>query len=101
MKVTMTETGGWANVRRSCTVDTCQLSAELARPLETALHNPELFQNWPAPFAARDAKQVTIIVYIDGSEQRASFSEAAPPPQARPLLEMLRPYCKPVPSTAA
>jgi hypothetical protein len=98
MKVTLTESGGWANVRKSCTVETGTLPQETAHVLEQALCSNELFADHDGAPDARDARIVVIEVHCGGDSRRTAFSEAATPVSARRVLEILRPLCQIVPA---
>lgn len=97
MKVYLTETGGWTNVRTGCTVDTATLPDPVAAALLQALAQPHLFIEHVQAPDARDARTVSIEIECGDRWKRTSFSEAAPPADARVVLEILRPYCKPMP----
>lgn len=95
MRITMTETGGWANVDRRCTVDTAALPRGTAMRLETCVRTLMTAEPRDAS-RARDAA-VLMIEVVDGDvSSRASFSEARPPLEAREVLEILRPHCQPI-----
>jgi hypothetical protein len=96
MKVSLTETGGWANIKMGCTVDTASLPTTVARALKHALADSCLFREPEHNPRARDARIVVIEVVDRGRHKIASFSEASPPQGAGPVLEILRPYCKPI-----
>lgn len=100
MRITLTETGGWANIGRTCTLDTARMPKSEARSLEAAVQ--ELAR---APAAqgsqARDARTVTIRVVSGDHQETLSFSEAEMPPQAAPVLKILRPLCVPIPNRRA
>ena len=97
MIVTLTEVGGWANLRRSCTIDSASLPDPLALKLEESCravlaavpgtHNPHL----------RDGRTLTLVVDMNGAPQSVSFIEPGAPPELRPVLEIMRPLCKPAP----
>lgn len=99
MKVTLTESGGYANIRKSCTVDTQQLPKAKAGQLERALRNGHIFGIAKEPMLARDARTIVIEVISGGTHKRAAFSEAAPPDGARVVIDILRPYCHIVPAS--
>lgn len=94
MIVTLTEVGGWANLRRSCTVDTASLPDPLALKLEEGCravlmavpgtHNPHL----------RDGRTLTLVVDLNGAPQSVTFVEPGAPPELQPVLEILRPLCR-------
>lgn len=96
MKVTLTETGGWANIKRSCTIDTASLPRAVAIKLEedcrSVLAAPTMF----ADPNVRDGRTLTLLVDADGTRHSASFQEPGAPPALRPVLEVMRPLCKPV-----
>jgi hypothetical protein len=93
MKVSLTETGGWANIAMHCAIDTSSLPPATARVLEDALGREELFAPHPAAPDARDARTVTIEVESESGVRLTSFSEAATPAAALVILEILRPLC--------
>jgi hypothetical protein len=100
MRVTLTESGGWTNVRRQCSVDTDALPREVAKRLEACMKS--LLEVSPhSAVRARDA--ATLVFEVDGGAElrRAYFSEAAAPPEIGPVLEILRPYCQPLPNQGA
>ena len=98
MRVTLTETGGWTNIRRSCTVDTLDLPAETARALEAAVDQVEPNREYSEPPLARDTRRLLLEVDKDGTRTRTSFSDAAVPPEAIAVLEILSPLCVIVPA---
>lgn len=100
MKISMIESGGWTNIRSGCTVDTAGLPDAVAETLRRALVDAQLFHTHAAPEGARDARTILILVECGDRSRRASFSEAAPPEAARPLLDILRPLCRPMPPAA-
>lgn len=95
MRVTLTESGGWTNVRRRCSVDTRTLPADVAGTLERCVLVVLASEPAQAPHA-RDAVTLVLEVEADEGSRRASFSEAAAPAEIRPVLEILRPLCRPV-----
>ena len=99
MKVTLTETGGWTNIRTGCTVETDSLPSDEARLLEAALQQADLFAVHGNAPNARDARCVTIEFVHGGRHERTSFSEAAAPAGARVLLDILRPRSRPIPAS--
>jgi hypothetical protein len=94
MKVTLTETGGWTNIRRSCTVDTLTLSINDAHALERALDDRQLFEPHPPPAGARDMRTFSIDFDKGDLHRHAAFTDAAIPLCAVSLLEILLPHCK-------
>lgn len=101
MKVTLVESGGWTNVKRSCTVDTATLAPEVAWQLEQACAAALVA---PVPVAtprARDVRMLTLEVEFGGSSRCASFNELAAPAALAPVIKMLRPLCRPVPNARA
>lgn len=99
MRVTLTEMGGWANVRRSCTIDTSSLPRPVAARLEDGCLSVLAVSGRKDGTAVRDARTLTLVVDTNGESRRVSFSEPGAPPEMRPVLEILRPLCKPVPQT--
>ncbi|MES2442811.1 MAG: protealysin inhibitor emfourin [Pseudomonadota bacterium] len=97
MKVTLTESGGWANITKRCVVDIANLPGEAAARLRTAFQTRALFADHPPARDARDARMIVLEMCDAGEVRRTSFSEAATPASARPVLEILRPLCKVVP----
>jgi|GEM_PF-2058090 len=95
MKVTLTEVGGWANLRRSCTLDTASLSRPLRRKLELNCRSALSAKVELADASVRDSCTVTLVVEIDGTQMSASFVEPGAPPELRPVLEVMRPLCRP------
>jgi hypothetical protein len=98
MKVTFTETGGWANVTRSCTVDTISLPRTTAFVLEAACRKALSLAAIAVHPNVRDARTLTLVVVANGERRSASFSEAEAPPELQPVIEILRPLCRPVPA---
>ena len=96
MKVTLTEMGGWANLRRSCTIDTASLPRPIARKLEVDCRSALRATVDLIDPNVRDARTLTLIIDADGTRTTASFSEPGSPPELRPVLEVMRPLCKPV-----
>lgn len=94
MKVTLTETGGWANARRSCTVDTANLPRPVAVRLEDGCRLALAAKGRAIDPAVRDGRTLTIIVDAGGDQWTASFSEPGTPLELRPVLEILRPLCR-------
>jgi hypothetical protein len=99
MKVTLTESGGWANISTGCTVDTVDLPPAAAYAVESALDEEKVFADHPSAPDARDARIVVIEVENEDGVRRASFSEASPPPGLRVVLRILRPYCTIMPAS--
>jgi hypothetical protein len=97
MKIHLVETGGWANIRSGCTVDTAMLPDTVAEALLHALVDSRLFLAHDTPADVRDARTIEIIVDCGETSRHTSFSEAAAPDAALPLLEILRPLCRPMP----
>ena len=97
MRVTFTESGGWTNVRRRCSVDVATLPREVAARLEASLARL-LAVETDHRRGARDAATLVFEVERDGVSRRVSFSEASSPAELRPVLEILRPLCRPVPN---
>lgn len=97
MKVNLIETGGWTNVKTGCSIDTASLPDPVANALVRAIGDMHLFVEHAVPALARDARTICIEVQCGDGWKRASFSEAAPPAEARPVLEILRPFCRPMP----
>lgn len=100
MKVNLIETGGWTNIRSGCSIDTTALPEPVADALVRAVSTMLLFVDHAEPTLVRDGRTVCIEVECGDKWKRASFSEAAPPAEARPVLEILRPYCRPMPLRA-
>jgi len=96
MKVTLTEMGGWANIRRSCTIDTASLPRTVAIKLEDgcrlALAAPAVVFDPNV----RDARTLTLVVDTEGARRCASFQEPGAPAALRPVLEVMRPLCRQV-----
>lgn len=100
MKITVTESGGWANIGRTCTLDTAGLPKGDARSLEAAISKLVSLPAVNAPHA-RDARTITIMILADNCERTLSFSEAQAPPAADIVLKIVRPFCAPVPNRRA
>ena len=100
MKVNLIESGGWTNIRSGCSIDTVSLPEAVADELVRAISNMHLFVDHAEPAFVRHARTVCIEVHCGDKWKRASFSEAAPPVEARPVLDILRPFCRPMPLRA-
>jgi hypothetical protein len=101
MKVTLTETGGWMNIRRSCTVDTHDLPPQDARTVEQALDRAELFKPRPAPAGACDARTIVLEFTTVDEHKRTTFTDASIPDEAISVLEILLPRLCVVRTTAS
>jgi len=95
MKVTLTESGGWTNVRRRCSVDTATLPRDAAARLEACM-TALLGAEERAASRAIDAQLLVFEVEDRTGCKRVSFSEAKPPAEIVPVMEILRPLCRPV-----
>lgn len=97
MKLKLIETGGWTNIRTGCSIDTDTLPKPIGDALVRAVADIQWWIEPVEPPYVRDARTICIEVDSGDGWKRASFSEAAPPAEARPVLELLRTHCKPVP----
>jgi hypothetical protein len=94
MKVTLTEMGGWANIKRSCTIDTASLPRAVAIKLEDDCRLALAAPPPPLDRRVRDARTLTLVIDADGARRCASFHEPGAPAELRPILEVMRPLCR-------
>jgi hypothetical protein len=101
MKITLTQTGGWANVQLGCTLDTAELSPEQAREVEALLSPPSLAilrsLGSAAGSEAPDDLQYRLEAKTEGETKVACYSDAGKPDSLRRLLEAMRPNFRPIP----
>lgn len=93
MKVTIILSGGFSNLTRRCDLDTRDLPDAAAATVESALRLwLEIDEPGRAPHA-RDARTYRFEFELDDESRCVTFSEAAKPADARPVLEILKPVC--------
>ena len=101
MRITLTQTGGWANVQLGCTLDTAELSPEQAREVEALLSPPSLAilrSVGPAIGSEpQDGLQYCLEAETEHGMEVACYGDAGKPDSLRRLLEALRPHFRPIP----
>lgn len=99
MRITLTQSGGWANVSMRASLDSDTLSPSDAR-LVLALAEPAplgLLRSAGSP-PMRDALQYVLEIDTDAGPRVLRFTDADKPAGAQRLLEMMRPLFRPVPN---
>lgn len=97
MKVRLTQSGGYAGLRMGCTVDTGELPSSQARIVEEAVESGDLFRQSGQPHQGADALQYVIEIETTGGLRKAAFDDIAKSESALRVVEVLRPFCRPVP----
>ena len=101
MKITLTQTGGWANAQFGCTLDTAELSPDQAREVEALLSPPSLAilrsLGSATCFKAPDSLQYRLEAATEGETKVACYDDADKPDSLRRLLEVMRPNFRPIP----
>ncbi len=100
MKVSFSQTGGFAGLRREATLDSEQLSAEDNRALHDLVQQAGFFELPPKlapPQPGADRLQYNITVEANDRRHTVEVSDEAVPAQLQPLLEHLKANARPAP----
>jgi len=100
MRVTLTQTGGWANVSMRASLDSETLTPSESRLVHELLQAPPvglLRSAARAPLA--DGMQYVLEVDTNAGTRVLRFNDADKPVGVQKLLELMRPLFRPVPYT--
>lgn len=99
MRITLTQSGGWANVSMRASVDSDALEPSDARLVLALIDQPPLglLRSVRPPPAMADALQYVLEVDTSAGPRVLRFTDSDKPPGAQRLLEMMRPLFRPVP----
>jgi hypothetical protein len=90
MRITFTQSGGFAGAVRGCRIDTAALAPEERLHLETLVDASDLKESIDRHAeAGRDLRQYAIHIERDGATVRACCDDRSVPPALRPLLNAL------------
>jgi hypothetical protein len=98
MKVSYEESGGFANLRRGCQLDTDQLPAAEAAQLQCLIESSQAAQSMERRSPrARDAIQYDFTIERAGQTHHIAVDDLTMPASLRPLLQVLRKHARPLP----
>jgi len=96
MKVTLTQSGGWAGMMMRCSVDSARLPPDAARRLESGL---DALKHAVRPDVdhVRDGTLLEFDIEDGAEQQHICINEGAPSAALSAVLEILRPLLEPIP----
>ncbi len=98
MRITFTQSGGFAGLFRHCRLDATALNADERREVEALVRESGLTESWERFAAmARDVKQYEIEIDRDGGSVRVCCDDQCLPVAARPLVAYLAARSQPGP----
>jgi len=102
MRITFTQSGGFAGLVKSARLDAAALAAEERGRLEQLVHDSGLTDSWERfSDAARDLKQYEIVIDRDTGQVRVCCDDRCLPAAARPLVTFLMEQARPGPPPGA
>jgi hypothetical protein len=102
MRITFTQSGGFAGLVRHVRLDTAALDAAERREVEQLVAASTLTASWERfAAAARDLKQYEIVIECDGDAIRVCCDDRCLPESARPLVRFLADRSRPGPPPTA
>jgi hypothetical protein len=101
MRITFTQSGGFAGLFQHCALDAGSLATDERRALEALVEASGLTESWErfAP-AGRDLKQYEIVIDRDSAHVRVCCDDHCLPAPARPLVSFLMERARPGPPPA-
>ncbi|GAB1542070.1 hypothetical protein NUACC21_47440 [Scytonema sp. NUACC21] len=98
MKVKFSQSGGYANLRRGCELDTDLLPSDEAAKLQSLVEQSDILQTQSSHTPhARDLFNYNITVETNEGAPTVSFDDLSVPENAQPLLNYLQSCAKPLP----
>ena len=102
MRITFTQSGGFAGLIRHCALDAADLPADERGRLEELVRKSGLTGSWEKfAAAARDLRQYELVIDRDAAPVRVCCDERCLPEAARPLVGFLMERARPGPPPAA
>ncbi|MFM7107518.1 MAG: protealysin inhibitor emfourin [Planctomycetaceae bacterium] len=102
MRITFTQSGGFAGLLKHCSLDAGSLAADERREIESLVRASGLTESWERfAAAARDLKHYEIEIDRDGGSVRVCCDDRCLPVAARPLVAFLAARSTPGPPPAA
>lgn len=102
MRITFTQSGGFAGLLKHCAIDAGSLTAAERRALEALVEASGLTESWERFTAAgRDLKQYEIVIDRDTANVRVCCDDRCLPAEARPLVSFLVERARPGPPPRA
>jgi hypothetical protein len=91
VKLTFTQSGGYAGLIRGVTVDTCDLPDDERQHLESLVRDSGLIgQETSAASGTADARQYELVIEDGSARHTLAFDETNKPATATPLLKALK-----------
>jgi hypothetical protein len=101
MRITFTQSGGFAGLVRNCAIDVAGLAAAEREEVESLVRASGLTESWERFLeAARDLKQYEIVIDRDTGTVRVCCDDHCLPEAARPLVGFLAARSRPGPPPA-
>jgi hypothetical protein len=98
MKISLTQSGGWANVRFGCSLETGDLPSEDARVVEEIIRGGGLVESRASPSSGADLLRYELTVETPDGKKTMTFDDRSKSHDARKVLELLRPSFRPLPA---
>ena len=102
MKITFTQSGGFAGAIKGCTIDAADLAPGERQELDALVAASGLTGSLAhVSTVGRDLRQYDIVIERGAATQRICYDERSVPEAARPLVGFLSARARPLPPDAA